>query len=154
MFCKSGISRAPTVLVTYFCLYGQEKVEKNVEAVADYLRGQHPQSCANKSVARKVITAKTSQKELTVKVESVTKSFKSSTPSRTNRLSQSPLMSPPRASIRNVDGENSEHFAIGETDINKISEDQVRKLCHELFEDTPITFLHKKGEHFKIQKEI
>ena len=47
-----------------------------------------------------------------------------------------------------------EHYAVGEVDYNKLSEEQIDNACYELFKLRPIPFVPKKGEFYQLQKDI
>lgn len=43
-----------------------------------------------------------------------------------------------------------EHFAVGDVDYNKLSEQFIDQKCDELFSMRPIPFYPKKGEYYKV----
>lgn len=55
VYCNSGVSRAPTILMAYLCLYKKVNDWKNIEAVGDLLKMHLPGCQPNQIAIQNVI---------------------------------------------------------------------------------------------------
>ena len=168
--CTSSVTRSPTLVNCYLCLYIKAVDWQSPMAVQNLIKHYHKPAFPNIKAINHVI--KQNKHIQDAEFMKIRKQQLDYLLNERNRVQiyhdneEARLL----AQLRSLEDDEAEklrllklweeqhlyyeHFADGEVDLNMLSEADLDSKCDDLFNSTPIPFVVKKGDNYALEKEI